>query len=157
MPGVSLEHDRTVRSVLRLLEERLPRECEPLTADMRVRLTESRYVYPDVTVACGELLFADAEVDTLANPVAVFEALSESTMAFDLGEKVRLYRNLESLQTLCLMAQDRPWVEVWTRDGADRWIVREFTGPSAAAELPALELALPLAELYRRVPFSAVE
>jgi Uma2 family endonuclease len=101
------------------------------------------------------LVFTDADVDTLANPAAIFEVLSESTSNFDLGEKARLYRQRESLQTLCLVAQDHPWVEVWTREEGTTWRVREFTGLDASAELPALSVTLPLAEIYSRVAFSA--
>ena len=52
------------------------------------------------------------------------------------------------------MAQDRPWVEVWTREEGSSWRVREFTGLEGAAELPMLSLTLPLAELYRRIAFT---
>jgi Uma2 family endonuclease len=156
MPGVSIEHDRIVRSILRSLENQLsPEHCEPMTSDMRVQLSETRYVYPDISVVCGDLVFTDADVDTLANPAAIFEVLSESTSNFDLGEKARLYRQRESLQTLCLVAQDHPWVEVWTREEGTTWRVREFTGLDASAELPALSVTLPLAEIYSRVAFSA--
>ena len=155
MPGVSIEHDRIVRSILRALENQLaPENCEPLTSAMRVQLTRSRYVYPDVTVVCGTPVFTDSEVDTLSNPTAIFEVLSESTLNYDLGEKARLYRQRASLLCLCLVAQDRPWVEVWTREEGNSWRVREFTGLDATAELPALSLSLALTEFYRRVTFT---
>ena len=101
---------------------------EPFTSAIRVQLSGSRYVYPDVTVVCGTPVFTDSEVDTLVNPSAIFEVLSNSTLNYDLGEKARLYRQRESLQSLCLVAQDRPWVEVWTREEDNSWRVREFTG-----------------------------
>lgn len=158
MPGVSLEHDRIVRNLLYRLETKLAnRSWEPFTSDMRVQLTPSRYVYPDLTVVCGEPTFTDADVDTLTNPAAIFEVLSDSTSNFDLGDKSRLYRQKSSISTLCLIAQDRPWVEVWTREDTKGWHVREFTGLDTLAELPALSLSLPLAELYRRVAFIATE
>ena len=155
MPGVSREHDRIVRSILRALENQLiPESCEPFTSDMRVQLTSIRYVYPDVTVVCGTPVFTDSEVDTLSNPTAIFEVLSESTLNYDLGEKARLYRQRDSLQCLCLVAQDHPWVEVWTREEGTSWRVREFTGLESTAELPALSLSIALTELYRRIAFT---
>ncbi|WP_395094089.1 Uma2 family endonuclease [Armatimonas sp.] len=155
MPGVSIEHDRIVRSILRSLENQLSAEnCEPMTSDVRVQLSGSRYVYPDLTVVCGTPVFTDSEVDTLVNPSAIFEVLSNSTLNYDLGEKARLYRQRESLQSLCLVAQDRPWVEVWTREEGNSWRVREFTGLDTTAELPALSLSLPLSDIYRRVTFA---
>jgi Uma2 family endonuclease len=146
MPGVSMEHDRVVGDIFGELRQALRgTRCDVFTSDMRVQLTARRYVYPDVTVVCGTPVFTDSEVDTLTNPAAVFEVLSGSTSDFDLGEKARLYRQLGSLQTLCLVAQDRPWVEVWTREEQNAWRVREFTGLDTAAELPALSASLPLA------------
>ncbi len=154
-PGVSIEHDRIVRSILRSLENQLSAEsCEPMTSDVRVQLSGSRYVYPDLTVVCGTPVFTDSEVDTLVNPTAIFGVLSNSTLNYDLGEKARLYRQRESLQSLCLVAQDRPWVEVWTREEGNSWRVREFTGLDTTAELPGLSLSLTLTEIYRRVAFA---
>ena len=155
MKGASIEHDRIVGDIFGEVRQALRQSpCEVFTADMRVQLTEARYIYPDLTVVCGEPLFADAEVDTLVNPSVVFEVLSPSTESFDLGEKSRLYRQRDLLSSLVLVAQDRPWVEVWTRESADGWHVREFTGLDAAADLPALKLTLPLAEIYRRLSFT---
>jgi Uma2 family endonuclease len=149
--GASIEHDRITRNLWRLLDTPTEaRGCEVFTSDVRVQLTESRYVYPDLTVVCGEPLFADADVDTLTNPTVVFEVLSASTENYDLGEKSRLYRQRDTLSSLILVAQDRPWVEVWTRESAG-WLVREFSGLDAIADLPALKITLPLAEIYRRI------
>ncbi len=157
MAGASIEHDRITRNLWRLLDAPAEaKDCEVFTADIRVQLTDSRFVYPDLTVVCGELLFVDAQVDTLANPTVVFEVLSPSTESFDLGDKSRLYRQRDSLLSLVLAAQDRPWVEVWTRGSTDSWLVREFSGLNAIAELPALKITLPLAEIYRRIEFSAI-
>lgn len=154
MPGVSLEHDRIVGDIFGELRQALKNtRCDVFTADMRVQLSGRRFVYPDVTVVCGTPTFADAEVDTLTNPTVVFEVLSESTLNHDLGEKARLYRQCATLRGLCFVAQDRPWVEVWTREEGNGWHVREFTDLEASAELPALSLGLSLAELYRRVTF----
>lgn len=152
MAGASIEHDRIVRNLIRSLD--IPTEkqdCETFTSDVRVQMADSRFTYPDVTVVCGELVFAAADVDTLANPTVVIEVLSHSTESYDLGDKARMYRQIDSLQGLVLVAQDRPWVEVWTRESSDSWRVREFTGLEASAELPALNASLPLREIYHRI------
>lgn len=155
MPGVSYEHDMIVGDIFGELRQALRgTPCRVFTSDMRVQIAGSRFVYPDITVVCGTPLFIDADVDTLANPAAVFEVLSDSTSNYDLGEKARLYRQRESLQSLCFVAQDHPWVEVWTREEGNSWRVHEFTGLDAIAELPALSLSLPLSEIYRRVEFA---
>jgi Uma2 family endonuclease len=150
-PAISLAHDRIVGDLLGML--RIGQASfEPLTSAVRVQLAEDCFVYPDLTVVCGAPVFAAIDVDTLANPTVVFEVLSPSTENYDLGDKARLYRQLESLRCLVLVAQDRPWVEVWTRE-PDSWRVREYTNLDAVATLPALEVSLPLTEIYRRIPF----
>ena len=79
--------------------------------------------------------------------------LAGSESSPNLGEKSRLYRQNDSIRSLVLVAQDRPWIEVWTRESIDGWHVREFTRLDAIAELPALKITLPLAEIYRRIAF----
>ena len=151
MSGVSRYHDRIATTLVAwLLPRILPRGCEPFSADVRVRPTESRYFYPDLSVVCGEGEWADDNVDTLLNPLVVFEILSPTTEASDRGMKALYYRRCEALQALVFVSQDRPLVEVWTRTG-DVWTLTEASGLDASVYLPPLELTLPLAELYARV------
>ncbi|MGC4044917.1 MAG: Uma2 family endonuclease [Armatimonas sp.] len=155
MAGAPIEHDRIVRSLLRSLDTSTEsRGCETFTSDVRVQMAHRRFTYPDLTIVCGEPTFAPADIDTLANPTVVFEVLSHSTESYDLGDKARMYRQVDSLQGFVLVAQDRPWVEVWTRESSDSWRVREFTGLEASAELPALSIILTLREIYHRIDFT---
>ena len=48
------------------------------------------YSYPDVIVICDEPKFLDEHEDVLLNPKALVEVLSESTEAFDRGDKLPL-------------------------------------------------------------------
>lgn len=153
MSGVSRYHDRIVTTLMIWLGTRLiPNGCEPFSADIRVRPTEARYFYPDLSVVCGEPEWADPEVDTLINPLVVFEVRSPSTEASDRGVKAIHYRRCASLQALVFIRQDQPHVEVWTRTG-DVWTLTEASGRDASIFLPPLGLILPLAELYARVAF----
>jgi Uma2 family endonuclease len=164
--GVSIEHDRIVRNILRLVENSLDAEfCEPFTGDIRVQLAPRRQVYPDLTIVCGEPVFADTDgdkaIDVLTSPLAVFEVLSALTEDYDLGKKTALYREVESMQLICLVAQDRPWIEVWTRASSDIpnnattiWQVQTYTGLESVASLIPLSIALPLTQVYHRIEFS---
>ena len=49
---------------------------------MKVRATEELYVYPDITVVCGERQFDDDEKDVLLNPTLIVEVLSPTTEAW---------------------------------------------------------------------------
>src|SRR6266849_164412 len=103
-----------------------------LTSDMRVKInaTES-YTYPDIAIVCDKPQFEDEVFDTLLNPRAVVEVLSDSTERYDRGAKFGHYRQIPSLQEYVLVAQDRPLVERYVRRGAGSWVLTIFEGLSA--------------------------
>jgi Uma2 family endonuclease len=118
---------------------------------MRVRVNRTGlYTYPDVVVACGEILFEDDQVDTLLNPVVVIEVLSPSTEAYDRGEKFAHYRRLDSLREYVLVAQDRVRVERYVRQG-EQWILSELSALDDVLALAAIDCQVGLREIYERV------
>ncbi|MBI2302697.1 MAG: Uma2 family endonuclease [Armatimonadetes bacterium] len=133
------------------------RPCRVYSSDLRVRLASRRsYFYPDVSVACGDIQFADDKRDTLLNPLLVLEVLSPSTEGLDRGVKWGHYQLLPSLQHYVLIAQDRISVEVFTRQEG-QWGYVCLTELDASAELPAINCRLPLSELYDKVEFPPEE
>jgi Uma2 family endonuclease len=59
---------------------------------MKVRLPGTlRYVYPDIVGVCGDQEFQDEREGILINPTLIIETLSESTDAYDRGEKWERY------------------------------------------------------------------
>jgi Uma2 family endonuclease len=59
------------------------RPCRVHTSDMRVRLSATRYVYPDVSVSCDERDRVNSEQDEIHYPRLVVEALSRTTQDYD--------------------------------------------------------------------------
>ena len=85
---------------------------------MRVKTGKANsYRYPDIAVVCGQPEFADSHVDTLLNSTLLIEILSPSTEASDRGDKFAEYRGISSLQEYLLVAQDRPCMERYMRQG----------------------------------------
>ena len=125
MSGASRKHNLIAGNVNRVLGEQLrERECEVYPGDMRVKVSPTGlYTYPDVTVACGEPEFEDAEVDTLLNPRVIVEVLSPSTADYDRGRKFTHYRRLPSLREYVLISQECPLVEHYVRQGQDEWLL----------------------------------
>ena len=76
--------------------------CEVHGSDIKIRIREGHYVYPDVSVVCNEINF-DANNTTLLNPIVIFEVLSKSTEARDRGDKAEDYFKLESLQNYVMI------------------------------------------------------
>ena len=131
-------------------------DCRGFNSDLRVRVPASnRYVYPDLVIACGEPIFETEDLDVLTNPTLVVEVLSPSTEERDRGIKLFGYRSLPSLGGCLLVAQDRVWVEHWTRQADGRWLVAEIEDPAAALELPEICCTLPLSDVYADIEFNA--
>jgi len=156
MSGASREHNRITINLSAMLHSRLKgKPCEPFSGDLRVKVSPTGlYTYPDVIVACGESRFEDEHVDTLLDPTVIIEVLSDSTEAYDRGEKFAHYRALESLTDYLLVAQDRPRIEHFVRQPDSRWLYSVIDGLDEQVEIATLDCVLPLAEVYERVVFS---
>ena len=145
-------HSRVISRLLRSLGRRLEGgPCEEHAANLNVGNAETRRcVHPDVTVICGEPEFHvdDRSETLLVNPRVVFEVLSESTEAYDRGDKAKDYRKIPSLDEHFLLSRDQPEVEGYHRQGDGSWSLRLWSGHDAVAKIRCLGLDLPLAELY---------
>ena len=157
MSGASRNHNRITVNLARRLGNQLSgTPCEPFVNDMRVKVSPTGlYTYPDAVVACGEPRFEGQHLDTLLNPAVVIEVLSNSTEAYDRGEKFAHYRALESLTDYLLIAQGKPRVEHYQRQADGQWLYSVADGLEAQIEIAAIGSALRLAEIYERVEFPA--
>ena len=133
------------------------RNCEVHFGDLRVEASETIYLYPDVTVVCGELKLVPGIFDTLRNPAVVCEVLSKSTEARDRGDKARAYRHLESLTDYVLISQNQMLIEHYIRQTDDTWKFVEYTEPNDKIIFESLNCELNLAEIYRRVDFPPIK
>jgi Uma2 family endonuclease len=153
MSGASVAHNIIVSNTLaRLHNHVLERDCTVFPSDMRLGLVEQKsYVYPDIMVVCGELQFADAEQDTLVNPIIIIEVLSPSTEQYDRGKKSQYYRTIPSLQEYLLIAQDEPYVEHFVRYAEHQWLLTEITAGQGSVHLVTINYTLQLEDIYKRV------
>jgi Uma2 family endonuclease len=126
--------------------------CDVYNSDQKVRYDDAGpFFYPDVTVVCGT-----PEIDhdhCLRNPTLIVEVLSETSEEYDRGEKFRNYRQFPTLRHYLLVAQDMYQVEHYRQIEGVLWeLVATHTDITASIPLPDLNIALPLAEIYRRLP-----
>ncbi len=129
--------------------------CRVLTSDLRVKVDATGlYTYPDVIIVCNEPQFEDDVFDTLLNPLALMEVLSESTERYDRGTKAGHYRRIPSLKEYILIAQDEPLVERYVRQPDDSWLLTEFRGIDQTLTLASVPVKLTLAAIYRGVTFA---
>lgn len=125
MAGGTLDHATIGANIISILRRLLRgSSCRVFTSDARVRLYETRYVYPDASVSCDEQ--DRGQSDIVQAPRLVVEVLSPSTEAYDRGRKFSYYRECPTIQEYLLIDTQRPMVELYRRERHDLWILRTF-------------------------------
>ncbi len=146
-------HNLIAGNLLAAISSRfLVRDGELYGSAMRVHVGRaSLYTYADVVAVMGEPVFEDGEFDTLLNPTLIVEVLSESTEAYDRGDKFARYRRLESLRQYLLVAQDRVLVELFTKRGED-WVLTEYSSLDQVLRLESIGCEVAVREIYAKTP-----
>jgi Uma2 family endonuclease len=148
MLGGSLAHSRISSNTVRALEDTLgSASCYVYNSDASVRLSETRYTYPDASVSCDPGDQPTTEQLQVQAPRVVVEVLSDSTEGKDRIRKANLYHACPSIQEYVLIATKYQAVEVQRRAG-DAWTLHLF-GPGDEIELASIGVRFPLAVLYR--------
>lgn len=152
MAGSSREHSLITANVQRELGNALlERPCEVHTSDMRIKIASTgRYVYPDASVVCGEPHFEDAELDTLLNPELIVEVLSDSTEAYDRGDKFDQYRSIPSFTDYLLISQKAIRIEHFQRQADGRWLLT-IVGPGARLAIDSIGVTIEVDRLFLKV------
>ena len=115
--------------------------CQVFQSDMKVRVTPTRYHYPDIVVGCSG---GQDDDYTEAEPCLIVEVLSENTRMADQNFKAERYRELPSLQAYLLVDSRSRSAAMWRRQGND-WV---FEVLEDMISLPCPEVTLNLADLY---------
>jgi Uma2 family endonuclease len=124
--------------------------CRVRTSEMRVRLSATRYVYPDVSVSCDERDHVNSEQDEIHYPRLVVEVLSRTTQDYDRTDKFDLDRGCAALQDYVLVSTRRQSVHVYSRGDDGVWLLRPF-GPGDDVLLPSIDFRTPIAALHEDV------
>lgn len=157
VPGLSIKHNRIASNIHgRLWNFLQDKSCEVFSHDLRIAVkSKSSFFYPDVVVACDELEF-DEELpkDTVKNPVVIFEILSFSTADFDLGRKLMLYMQIESLKQYIMVDSTKMYVRVMTRrDEEHTWKFDEYILPEDYFMIDSIHYQFTLADIYKGIKF----
>jgi Uma2 family endonuclease len=153
MAGGTEEHNLIVLNIGAELRNQLKgRPCRVYPSDMKVHIAAADLgAYPDVMVICGERRFHDERRDVVTNPTLIVEVLSDSTEAYDRGDKFRHYRSLDSLQAYLLVAQTQIQAELFVRQPDGAWSLRSYQEAEASIPLSVIDAELSLAEVYDKV------
>ena len=158
LSGGSLVHSRLALKWGSELDLKLRgRNCSVYNSDARVRTNRSgSYVYPDVSVVCGQPTTHQASDDILINPIAVIEVLSPSTADYDRGKKFGLYREIESLQDYILVHTGSIHVEHFSRQPGS-WLFREYSGAESVVSIASIGCDVLLGDVYEGIPGLAAD
>ena len=123
--------------------------CRVFVSDMKLRIDAANAVfYPDVMVSCDA---RDRQTPLfISHPRLVVEVLSESTAAFDRGDKFAACRSVESLQEYALIDVAARRSEVFRRNAEGHWVLYEFTG-GETVEFASVGVTLPAEVVFEDV------
>ncbi len=152
LAGGTLVHARISANLIRELGNALRNgSCNVYTSDARVRLSEKRYVYPDITVTCDPR--DEAGDDILLYPRLVIEVLSKSTEAYDRGDKFDFYRSCPTIEEYVLVNTQRMAIEVYRREQHPFWRLSPFKVDDIV-ELVSIDISIPITAIYENVKLS---
>ena len=145
MAGGSVAHAALCARIATLVNVALgDSPCMAYTSDARVKLAEKRYLYPDVTVSCGQ-----EAGSMLANPTVVIEVLSPTTEKRDRGAKFNAYKALPSVYEYMLIGSEYKTIEVHRREG-NFWRQYHYR-EGDMVELASIGVSFPFDDVYRRI------
>ena len=158
MVGVTANHNIVQTNLVVLLDNALRaarrvggRHMRAGSSDLRTRVPDGPYYYPDVIVRPMPGTFEeppDEAPRTLLDPVLLVEVLSRSTARTDRGEKRREYLRIPSLETYLIVQPNVRRALRLTRNG-DRWGEKTFR--DADVELPKLGVTLPADRVWEDI------
>jgi Uma2 family endonuclease len=125
-------------------------DCIPYATAMKVRLSESRlFYYPDLAVTCN----ADdknSDEDFIRHPKLLIEVRSDSTEAFDRGDKFADYKAIAEFEEYVLIHQNQVLVERFQRKADNLWVPTIYrTGD--IVELSSIRFSCPISHLYEKL------
>jgi Uma2 family endonuclease len=124
--------------------------CQAYVSDLKLRVEAvDAFFYPDVMVSCDPRDHAAGQY--IAHPTLIVEVLSESTAAFDRGDKFAAYRTLPSLQEYVLVDIPSRRVESFRRTADHDWLFHEHRPDLGDCHFPALGVSIPFDELFENV------
>jgi len=124
--------------------------CRPYMADMKVSVAKANaFFYPDIFVTCDA---RDRETEYYKSfPTLIVEVLSESTAAYDRGNKFSFYRKLDSLREYVLVDPDSMSVDCFRLDETTgHWVLYPFAA-GEIVEFASLGFSAPIESLYENV------
>jgi len=153
MAGASNVHVLIAGNLLAMLRNHVRgSDCRAYISDTKVNIEMLQtYYYPDVVVSCD---LRDREFrNFLRYPCLIVEVLSDTTEAFDRGDKFADYRHLDSLQEYVLVSQTRKRVDCFRRSVEGPWLLYSYN-EADDIHLASVDFRCEVAAVYEDVDLS---
>ena len=143
LAGASDDHNRVAGNIFALLWSAANRRgCRIYISNMKVRIPDGRFYYPDVMAVCQE----DANDYYKENPCLIVEVLSRSTSGTDRREKAEAYFTLPSLTSYIMVDSQTQHIEGYLRT-PEGWKARTWR-EKEEVEFGCLETSLRFSDIY---------
>ncbi len=154
MTGGTRNHSRIMINLTLAIGRQLDDAALTLhSSELRVKISDTRYVYPDLSAVCGQEMLEDDSELTLLNPIFVVEVTSPSSMSYDRVDKLGFYLEVPSIEAYLIVDQDRLRADLYFR-ADEGWLLRVFNSPDDVIPLRTLDCELPLEQVYRGIVFA---
>jgi Uma2 family endonuclease len=145
LAGGSPDHSIIIANLTAAIKGPLKgRQCRVYNSDVQLKLTEKRYVYPDITISCDER--DRNQKETIHYPIVVVEVLSPTTEAIDRGKKAAYYRACPTIKEYMMVDAEEVFVEVHRLEEG-RWTINNFE-PGDTIRLESLGIKFPIEDAY---------
>ncbi len=125
--------------------------CRVFVNDVKLGITENGpFHYPDVMVSCDE---RDRRATKFVqHPCLIIEVLSDSTEAYDRGDKFKKYRRIDSLKEYVLIEQNSVGVDLYKLNERGFWELHSYEQGDEIC-LDSVGFRFPTSLLYEDVEF----
>ncbi len=147
MPGITTYHNQICGNIYFALRIILKSTlCKVFMENVKVQIEgKKEYTYPDVLVTCDPRDFDKRYI--IEHPSVIFEVSSPSTKVYDKTDKFIRFRKIKSLQHYIVVNSEKVDIEIYTKTG-NEWTSESFTDDKNDLDLMALNIKLPIAEIY---------
>jgi Uma2 family endonuclease len=156
MSGTTDTHNTIAGNLFTLIRNRLRgTNCRVYFADVKAQIEKrNRFYYPDLLVTCNP---QDRETPTYKRfPKLIVEVLSNSTEAFDRGDKFNDYQTLDSLEEYVIVNTKHQRVEIFRRNDNGLWLLQTYTPKEQTFTLQSINLTASFLELYEDVELELI-
>lgn len=152
MTGGTINHSQIASNFNRVLGNHLDGgSCKTLNSDARINILETNdYSYPDASVTCDDRDKRNTQY--IVYPCLIIEVLSDSTEAYDRGEKFYRYRRNLVLQDYILASAKSISIDLYHKNDAGEWVISNYRSGDTVT-LKSIGLSFPIEQVYRGIVF----